>query len=140
MFMMEILVVVCPMVFEWYGVELSKIDKYGVKEFLDVKNLQQCYLKVEKDGTLVQLEASPPPYVTQLTSLVGPDPHLMEFIKKVNVDQAIVFQKIDAVMEEVKLMRELVFGSRTPGSAYTARSDEKMSVGILGLQGLADAA
>lgn len=115
-------------IFDWYGVDLVDVDKQCVKEFLDLKSLQQSNLKLEKDVTISQVEISSPTSLTgfdQANSVF--DAKQADVIGQIRSDQLVLSRKLDDVLNEIKFLRDLVIGPRTPASARIAPSADVMN-------------
>lgn len=93
------------------------MDKTVVKEFLDVKSLQQPHLKVEKDGTIVQVEPTITPHVHIIEGIsIVSDPKCMTLLWQIQNDQVKLGRKVGEILDEMKVLRELVAGPITPAS------------------------
>lgn len=112
-------------VFEWYGVDLLEESALVAKEFLDNKCLSQSSLRVEPDGTLIQLELhkpSPPRTAGFTVSdlfMSHPEYRMSKFMHEFRDGMKKIVQRLDGLAEEVKFLREMALGPRTSASART---------------------
>ena len=128
--------------FEFYGVDLREAEKVVVKEFLDAKNLAQSHLKVDKDGNLVQIEVVTPTIAAGVDNqsneyVLGKFEKLAKELRDestgLSVDVGHLTQKIDSLIDEVKILREFVIGKAATESQPVGKSSDVTGCNLTGL-------
>lgn len=94
--------------------KLSNGDKQVVKEFLDLKSLNQSNLKLVKGGTLIQVEIlSPAPLNCFDRATPMFDSKCTDLLGQMRNDQLKLSHKLVTVLDEIKFLQDLVIGPKT---------------------------